>query len=124
MLVALDLERRTEHDLQATLTHMQTTLSRVKEQSKSLEEELNAVKRAVQTERTEKERQTKALESQRSRDSLELRVLQDILGVRIEGVTRQSSVLLLGFLFSIMGLTSQIPNRKCPAYALHAHRPE
>jgi hypothetical protein len=84
--IALEQERHTVGDLSSSLARLQQTLSKTKEQSAAVEAELNAVRKEVKAERGEKERQGKVLEQQRGRDAIELQILQEVLGLRIEGV--------------------------------------
>ncbi|GFZ49559.1 Probable kinetochore protein SPC25 [Saitozyma sp. JCM 24511] len=86
MLATLEQERHTVGDLSSSLARLQQTLSKTKEQSAAVEAELNAVRKEVKAERGEKERQGKVLEQQRGRDAIELQILQEVLGLRIEGV--------------------------------------
>ena len=85
-LSALENERHTLTDLTASLTHLQTTLTRVKEQSTALEAELNAVRKEVKSQKMEKERQTTVLEEMRGQDGVELGLLEEAIGWRVEGV--------------------------------------
>ena len=78
-------------DLQSSVNHLHTTLTRVREQSATLEGELNSVRKEVKTKRTEKERQGKALDEMRNRDGDELRRLEEMVGWKIEGVKGGSS---------------------------------
>lgn len=87
--LALEQERHTVGDLSSSLARLQQTLSKTKEQSAAVEAELNAVRKEVKAERGEKERQGKVLEQQRGRDAIELQILQEVLGLRIEGVKGQ-----------------------------------
>ncbi len=58
----------------------------MKEQSAALEAELNAVRKEVKVERTEKERQEKVLGEMRGKDGVELGQLEEAVGWRVEGV--------------------------------------
>ena len=84
--LALETERHTLTDLTASLTHLQTTLTRVKEQSATLEAELVAVRKDVKSQKMEKERQTKVLEEMRGQDGVELGMLEEAIGWKVEGV--------------------------------------
>jgi kinetochore protein Spc25 len=86
--VALEQERHTVQDLSSSLARLQQTLAKTKEQSAAIEAELNAVRKEVKAQRGEKERQGRVLEEQRGRDGLELQILQEVLGLRIDGVKR------------------------------------
>lgn len=83
-------------ELQSSLSHLQSTLAKVKEQSAAIEQELNQVKRETNAETSEKERQRAMLEEQKKRDSGELVVLEEGLGIRIEGVDGKSTYLGIG----------------------------
>ncbi|CAD6575528.1 MAG: kinetochore-associated Ndc80 complex subunit spc25 [Tremellales sp. Tagirdzhanova-0007] len=95
MLATLENERHTLTDLTASLTHLQTTLTRVKEQSTALEAELNAVRKEVKSQKMEKERQTTVLEEMRGQDGVELGLLEEAIGWRVEGV--KEDLLLMRF---------------------------
>jgi kinetochore protein Spc25 len=109
-MLALEQERHTVGDLSSSLARLQQTLSKTKEQSAAVEAELNAVRKEVKAERGEKERQGKVLQQQRGRDAIELQILQEVLGLRIEGVKGQLTPVLytceLGGLVDATRLTS------------------
>lgn len=77
-------------ELNASLSHLQNNLSKVREQSQQLEAELNAIRKEVTSERAEKERQGKTLASMKSRDQVDLDTLQEAIGWRVEGIGRKS----------------------------------
>nr|ODN89080.1 hypothetical protein L203_02491 [Cryptococcus depauperatus CBS 7841] len=88
MLANLEQERHTIADLDASLSHLRASLDKTKEQSTNLEAELQAVKREVTLERTEKERQRNVLNQMRDRDTFELQQLEEALGWRVEGINQ------------------------------------
>lgn len=88
-LPALDDERRTIQELNASLNHLRNNLSKVREQSQQLEIELNALRKEVMTERAEKERQGKTLKDMKTRDQEDLDALQEAIGWRLEGIGRK-----------------------------------
>ena len=77
-------------ELNQSLTHLHSNLSKVREESQQLESELQAIRSEVMTERAEKERQGKTLGAMKSRDEVDLKELQDALGWKIEGSGRTS----------------------------------
>jgi kinetochore protein Spc25 len=76
-------------ELNSSLTHLHTNLSKVREESSALEQELQAIRSEVTTERAEKERQGKTLGAMRSRDEVDLKELQNAIGWKIEGSGRK-----------------------------------
>ncbi|EIW67257.1 hypothetical protein TREMEDRAFT_64507 [Tremella mesenterica DSM 1558] len=95
MLAAIENERLTLADLTSSLSHIQKTLAKVKEQSASLETELTSLTREVNITKAEKERQAKVLDEMRGRDGDELRALEEALGWKVEGV--KQDLLLMKF---------------------------
>lgn len=93
IIVALEAERHAHTDLQAAVSHLQTTLQKVREETATLEAELKAVKREVSGERAEKERQLSTLEEQKAQDQREVEVLEDILGLNIVGGDQPNTLL-------------------------------
>lgn len=89
IVIALETERLTMADLTSSLSRLRTSLTRVREQSSAVEAELAAVKKEVKAQKAEKDRQGRALSEMRGRDVEELEGLEGILGLRIEGVTRE-----------------------------------
>lgn len=89
MLTSLEHERITVADLSASVNHLQASLAKVREQSAQVEGELNAVKKEVAAVRNEKARQGTALENMRSRDTIELEILEETLGWKVDGVGRE-----------------------------------
>jgi kinetochore protein Spc25 len=75
-------------ELNQSLTHLHSNLSKVREESQQLESELQAIRSEVMTERAEKERQGKTLGAMKSRDEVDLKELQDAIGWKIEGSGR------------------------------------
>jgi kinetochore protein Spc25 len=80
-------------ELNQSLTHLHSNLSKVREESQQLESELQAIRSEVMTERAEKERQGKTLGAMKSRDEVDLKELQDAIGWKIEGSGRMSSLI-------------------------------
>jgi len=76
--------------LSSSLSQLQNSLAKVREESSQLESELQAIRAEVTSERAEKERQGRTLGSMKSRDQQELETLQDAIGWRVEGVGRES----------------------------------
>lgn len=87
---ALEKERHTMQSLTSSLSQLQTSLAKVREQSSQLESELQAIRAEVTSERAEKERQGRTLGTMRDRDQQELETLQEAIGWRVEGVGRKS----------------------------------
>lgn len=90
---ALESERHAHTDLQAAVSHLQTTLQKVREETAALEVELRSVKREVAGERAEKERQRATLDDQKAQDQREVEVLEDILGLNIVGGDQPNTLL-------------------------------
>ncbi|KAI9637528.1 putative kinetochore protein SPC25 [Dioszegia hungarica] len=93
MLASLESERHAHTDLQAAVSHLQTTLQKVREETAALEVELRSVKREVAGERAEKERQRATLDDQKAQDQREVEVLEDILGLNIVGGDQPNTLL-------------------------------
>ena len=91
MLQALETERTILTELNASVGHLQASLKKVKKESQVVEEELGVVKKEVSIRRSEKQRQGEKLGEMRSRDDDELRMLEDVLGWRVDGVGRELS---------------------------------
>lgn len=83
--LALEAERHAHTDLQAAVSHLQTTLQKVRDETATLEAELKGLKKEVSGERAEKERQTATLQTQKELDQREVDALEDILGLNIVG---------------------------------------
>lgn len=83
---ALDAERKMLADLSASLQSVQANLAKVREQSNALEAELNAIKRDVKAQTSEKDRQKRKLDEMRSIDTEELKTLQKVTGWQIDGI--------------------------------------
>lgn len=83
---ALDAERKMLADLSASLQSVQANLAKVREQSNALEAELNAIKRDVKAQTSEKDRQKRKLDEMRSIDADELKTLQKVTGWQIDGI--------------------------------------
>jgi kinetochore protein Spc25 len=79
-------------ELNQSLTHLHSNLSKVREETQQLESELQAIRSEVMTERAEKERQGKTLGAMKSRDEIDLKELQDAIGWKIEGSGRMLSL--------------------------------
>lgn len=73
-------------DLSASLQSVQANLAKVREQSNALEAELNAIKRDVKAQTSEKDRQKRKLDEMRSIDADELKTLQKVTGWQIDGI--------------------------------------
>ncbi|WVQ74941.1 hypothetical protein IAR50_004549 [Cryptococcus sp. DSM 104548] len=86
MLATLESERHVLADLTASLSHLQSNLARTKEHSSTLESELQALRKEVTSEETEKERQKNVLDDMRGRDTVELRQMEEALGWKVEGI--------------------------------------
>ncbi|ODN78739.1 hypothetical protein L202_04302 [Cryptococcus amylolentus CBS 6039] len=86
MLATLESERHVLADLNSSLSHLQNSLAKTKEQSSSLEAELKALRTEVRSEETEKERQKKMLNDMRNRDTVELKQMEEALGWKVEGI--------------------------------------
>ncbi|WVQ81849.1 hypothetical protein IAT38_003976 [Cryptococcus sp. DSM 104549] len=93
MLATLETERHTLADLNSSLSHLRSNLTKTKEQSAALEAELQGLRKEVKAERTEKERQGKMLDEMRDRDEMELRELEEAMGWKVEGI-RQDQLLM------------------------------
>jgi kinetochore protein Spc25 len=89
MLQALETERSTLTELNASVGHLQASLKKVKKESAAVEEELSVIKKEVSIRRNEKMRQGEKLGEMRSRDDEELKMLEEVLGWRVDGVGRE-----------------------------------
>ena len=70
----------------ASVSRLQASLSKVKDQSTSLDAELSSVKKDANTRRKDQEGQIRDLEDMKARDEAELRGLEAATGLRIEGI--------------------------------------
>ncbi|ODN78089.1 hypothetical protein L198_08008 [Cryptococcus wingfieldii CBS 7118] len=95
MLTTLESERHVLADLNSSLSHLQNSLTKTKEQSSSLEAELQALRKEVRSEETEKERQKNMLNDMRDRDTVELKQMEEALGWKVEGI--KGTFLLMRF---------------------------
>ncbi|KAL7422769.1 kinetochore-associated Ndc80 complex subunit spc25 [Cryptotrichosporon argae] len=95
MLATLEAERHTLADLTSSLSRLQNSLSRVREQSTSLDSELGAVRKEALAERATKERQRAALGEMHEMDSAESARMEAALGWKIAGI--QPNVLMMTF---------------------------
>ncbi|WVR07494.1 hypothetical protein IAU60_004536 [Kwoniella sp. DSM 27419] len=95
MLSTLESERHTLTDLTSSLNHLQSSLAKVKDQSAALEADLSALRKEVKSEKAERERQGKVLDDMRDRDEVELRELEEVVGLKIEGI--KADLLMLRF---------------------------
>jgi len=89
MLQALESERNTLTELNASVGHLQASLKKVKKESQAVEEELGVIKKEVSIRRNEKTRQGEKLGEMRSRDDEELKMLEEVLGWGVDGVGRE-----------------------------------
>lgn len=96
IFLALEAERHVVADLNASLSHLQSSLTKIKEKSSALDTELQSERKEVKAMQTEKERQTNVLNDMRERDTAELKQLEEALGWRVEGIKRTSVPIILG----------------------------
>lgn len=96
----------------------------MKEQSATLEAELNSLRKEVVSERAEKERQGKKLKEMQERDEKDTLDLEDAIGFTIEGAGGKSTYLTSFRITCHQGwLSNRLTCRKCPADAHDAARP-
>lgn len=77
-------------DLIASLSHLQSSLTKIKEKSSILDTELQSERKEVTAMQAEKERQTNVLNDMRGKDTTELKQLGEALGWKVEGIKRTS----------------------------------
>lgn len=85
-------------DLSASLSHLQSSLTKVKEKSSILDTELQSERKGVTAMQAEKERQTNVLNDMRGKDTTELKQLEEALGWKVEGIKRTSVSTILGII--------------------------
>ncbi|KAE8542569.1 hypothetical protein D1P53_001349 [Cryptococcus gattii VGV] len=93
MLATLEAERHVVADLSASLSHLQSSLTKIKEKSSILDTELQSERKEVTAMQVEKERQTNVLNDMRGKDTTELKQLEEALGWKVEGI-KQDQLLM------------------------------
>ncbi|WVO23041.1 uncharacterized protein IAS62_004386 [Cryptococcus decagattii] len=93
MLATLEAERHVVADLVASLSHLQSSLTKIKEKSSILDTELQSERKEVTAMQAEKERQTNVLNDMRGKDTTELKQLEEALGWKVEGI-KQDQLLM------------------------------
>lgn len=88
-------------DLSASLSHLQSSLTKIKEKSSILDTELQSERKGVTAMQAEKERQTNVLNDMRGKDTTELKQLEEALGWKVEGIKRTSVSTILGIISDI-----------------------
>lgn len=106
IFLALEAERHVVADLNASLSHLQSSLTKIKEKSSALDTELQSERKEVKAMQAEKERQTNVLNDMRERDTTELKQLEEALGWRVEGIKRTSVSIILGIVLTFSQRTN------------------
>ncbi|ORX38516.1 putative kinetochore protein SPC25 [Kockovaella imperatae] len=95
MLSELESERQIVADLNSSLSHLQRSLAKVREESAMIESDLAAVKKEVSKHESDQERQKSTLQDMKARDEVELQGLEEAIGLKVDGV--RDGVILMRF---------------------------
>lgn len=84
--IAIEIERHTVADLSTSLARLQASFNKIRETGANLDGEMGSIRKDIRADRATKERQGRVLAENREMDMAQLQVLEDALGLSIQGV--------------------------------------